>query len=103
MSRQRDIKPDSGAANPELLRTLVPEHGRTAFVDEHPDTRGKESYVTGSDEVVTRRLSDKSVHRLVKVTVAPVVPMGKLREMGWHSEISRDGNDWIVGEARPSR
>jgi 2-polyprenyl-3-methyl-5-hydroxy-6-metoxy-1,4-benzoquinol methylase len=85
-----------------LLRGLVTEQGRVLFVDEHPDVRHKESYAAGSDEIVQRRLSDGSEHRLVKVFIHPGQLRARLHKLGWQSHIRRDGDDWVAGEARPA-
>jgi len=83
------------------LRGLVTGQGRVLFVDEHPDVRGKEAYAAGSAEIIHRRLGDGSEHRLVKVFIHPGQLRARLRQLGWHSRIRRDGNDWVIGEARP--
>jgi 2-polyprenyl-3-methyl-5-hydroxy-6-metoxy-1,4-benzoquinol methylase len=84
------------------LRGLVAGRGRVLFVDEHPDVRGKEAYEAGSAEVVHRRLGDGSEYRLVKVFADPGQLRARLRQLGWHSRIRRDGDDWVIGEARPA-
>lgn len=84
------------------LQGLVAGHGRVLFVDEHPDVRGKEAYEAGSSEIIHRQLADGSQHRLVKVFVHPGQLRARLRQLGWHSRIRRDGNDWVIGEARPA-
>jgi 2-polyprenyl-3-methyl-5-hydroxy-6-metoxy-1,4-benzoquinol methylase len=84
------------------LRGLVAGPGRVLFVDEHPDVYGKEAYVAGSDEIIRRRLGDGSEHRLVKVFVHPGQLRARLHQLGWQSCIGRDGNDWVIGEARPA-
>ena len=83
------------------LSGLVTEHGRVLFVDEHPDVRGKETYAAGSDEIIRRRLGDGSEHCLIKVFIDPGQLRARLRQLGWQSRIRRDGNDWVIGEARP--
>jgi len=82
------------------LRGLVAGQGRVLFVDEHPDVRGKEDYEPGSDEIIRRRLGDGSQHRLVKVFIHPGQMQARLRQLGWQSRIRRDGDDWVIGEAR---
>jgi len=82
------------------LRGLVTGQGRVLFVDEHPDVRGKEDYEPGSDEIIRRRLGDGSQHRLVKVFIHPGQMQARLRQLGWQSHIRRDGDDWVIGEAR---
>jgi 2-polyprenyl-3-methyl-5-hydroxy-6-metoxy-1,4-benzoquinol methylase len=85
-----------------LLRGLLTGRGRVLFVDEHPDVRGKEAYVAGSTDVIERRLSDGSGHRLVKVFIDPGQLRDRLRDLGWRVSVNRDGSDWVVGEAHPA-
>jgi hypothetical protein len=68
-----------------------------------PDVRGKEAYVAGSTDVIERRLSDGSGHRLVKVFIDPGQLPDRLRDLGWRVSVNRDGSDWVVGEAHPAR
>lgn len=84
------------------LRVLVPGHGRVLLVDEHPGERGKEAYAAGSDEIIHRRLADGSEHRLVKVFIRPGQLQARLHQLGWQARIRPDGNDWVIGEARPA-
>lgn len=84
------------------LRGLVAEHGRVLLADEHLDVRGKEAYAAGSDEIIQRRLGDGSEHRLVKVFIHPGQLSARLHQLGWQSHIRPDGNDWVLGEARPA-
>jgi 2-polyprenyl-3-methyl-5-hydroxy-6-metoxy-1,4-benzoquinol methylase len=84
------------------LRGLVTGQGRVLFVDEHRDVRGKEAYEAGSAEIIHRRLTDGSEYRLVKVFIHPGRLRARLRQLGWQSHIRRDGNDWVIGEARPT-
>lgn len=83
------------------LRGLVDEGGRVLLVDEHSDVRGKEDYLAGSDEVVRRRLTDGSEYRLVKIFIRPAELRARLGQLGWQSQIRRDGRDWVICEARP--
>ena len=83
------------------LRGLATGQGRVLFVDEHPDVRGKETYAAGSGEIIHRRLADGSEHRLVKVFIHPAQLQARLHQIGWQNRIRRDGNDWVIGEARP--
>ena len=64
--------------------------------------RGKEAYEAGSAEIVHRRLGDGSEYRLVKVFADPGQLRARLRQLGWHSSIRRDGTDWVIGETRPA-
>jgi 2-polyprenyl-3-methyl-5-hydroxy-6-metoxy-1,4-benzoquinol methylase len=84
-----------------LLRGALTERGRVLFVDEHSDVRSKETYVTGSAEVIERYLADGSVHHLVKAFVDPARLTDQLHRLGWHVSLSRDGSDWVIGEASP--
>jgi hypothetical protein len=54
----------------------------------------------GRDEVVERRLADGSTFRVIKNFVDPTGLEDRLRGLGLDCEIRRDGNDWVVGEAR---
>jgi demethylmenaquinone methyltransferase/2-methoxy-6-polyprenyl-1,4-benzoquinol methylase len=84
-----------------LLRPLLADRGRVLFIDEHIDVRDKETYLTGSDEIVERRLRDGSTFRVVKNFVDPAMLERRLRGIGWECRIRRDGPDWVSGEARP--
>jgi demethylmenaquinone methyltransferase/2-methoxy-6-polyprenyl-1,4-benzoquinol methylase len=83
------------------LRRLLTEGGRVLFIDEHIDLRDKETYMTGGDEIVERRLQDGSRYRVVKNFVDPDRLERRLRGIGWDCRIRRDGGDWVSGEARP--
>jgi demethylmenaquinone methyltransferase/2-methoxy-6-polyprenyl-1,4-benzoquinol methylase len=84
-----------------MQRGLLAEGGRVLFVDEHADERDKETYLTG--EIVERQLRDGSKHRIVKNFVDPALLLARLRGIGWHCQIRRDGSDWVwvCGEAHP--
>ncbi len=84
------------------LATLLAEGGRVVFVDEHVDEIGKERYVPGSDEVITRTLSDGSRFSIVKNFLDPDRVAERLAALGWTCRIARDGPDWVVGEATPA-
>jgi 2-polyprenyl-3-methyl-5-hydroxy-6-metoxy-1,4-benzoquinol methylase len=86
----------------QLLRRLLVVGGRVLFIDEHVDVRDKESYVSGRDEIVERRLRDGETFRVIKNFVDPQRLEARLRGMGWDCEVRRDGSDWICGEARPA-
>jgi 2-polyprenyl-3-methyl-5-hydroxy-6-metoxy-1,4-benzoquinol methylase len=85
------------------LRDLLTADGRVLFIDEHVDERGKEDYLAGRDDVVRRRLLDGSTFRVVKNFVDPRRLEARLRAAGWECVVSRDGADWVLGEARPAR
>jgi 2-polyprenyl-3-methyl-5-hydroxy-6-metoxy-1,4-benzoquinol methylase len=84
----------------QLLERLLAQNGRVLFIDEHVDERGKEAYLAGRDEVVERQLADGSTFRVIKNFVDPTGLEDRLRGLGWDCVIRRDGNDWVVGEAR---
>ena len=85
-----------------LLRRLLAEGGRVLFIDEHVAVREKEAYVAGRNELVERRLRDGRTFRIIKNFVDPELLEHRLGELGWESEIRRDGSDWVRGEARPA-
>ena len=85
-----------------MLRPLLAEPGRVLFIDEHVDEQHKEAYVPGAEEIVERRLKDGRTFQIVKNFVDPQALQDRLREIGWESDIRRDGSDWIYGEAHPA-
>jgi 2-polyprenyl-3-methyl-5-hydroxy-6-metoxy-1,4-benzoquinol methylase len=86
----------------QMLRRLLVVGGRVLFIDEHVETRSKESYVAGRDEIVERRLNDGQTFRIVKNFLDPQLLEAWLRERSWECEVRRDGIDWVCGEARPA-
>ena len=84
----------------QLLRNLLAGNGRVLFIDEHIDERGKETYVTGRDEVVERQLRDGSTFRVIKNFVNPQELELRLRRLGWDCTIRRASSRWVYGEAR---
>ena len=84
----------------QLLGGLLAAGGRVLFIDEHVDERPKEAYVEGREEIVERQLNDGSTFRIVKNFVNPEQLTERLHLLGWDCVVRRDGNDWIVGEAR---
>jgi demethylmenaquinone methyltransferase/2-methoxy-6-polyprenyl-1,4-benzoquinol methylase len=86
-----------------LLAQWLAPGGRVLFVDEHVDVREKESYVAGEVEIIERRLGDGRTYRIVKVFVDPEGLEAMLRPIGWQCRLRRDGDDWVVGEARPGQ
>lgn len=84
------------------LRGRLAPGGRVLFIDEHRDVRDKETYLSGSDEIIERRLQDGSTFRIVKNFIDPPQLERRLRDIGWYCRIRRDGDDWIAGEARPA-
>ncbi|MEV6967780.1 class I SAM-dependent methyltransferase [Hamadaea sp. NPDC051192] len=93
------VPPERFGAFWDSLRPMLADGGRVLFLDEHVDERGKESYLR--EGVVERRLSDGSTFRVVKYFVEPDDMTARLRELGWECDIQRDGDDWVLGEARP--
>jgi demethylmenaquinone methyltransferase/2-methoxy-6-polyprenyl-1,4-benzoquinol methylase len=87
-----------------MLRGLLATGGRVLFVDEPIELRDKETYLSGSEEIVERQLRDGSTFRLVKNFVDPESLERRLRGLGWTCRTWRDDDDWvwICGEARPS-
>lgn len=85
----------------QLLANLLADGGRVLFIDEHVDERGKEVYAAGRDDIVERRLRDGSTFRVIKNFVDPDELESRLRQLGWHCAIRRDGTDWVYGEASP--
>ncbi|WP_433606395.1 class I SAM-dependent methyltransferase [Dactylosporangium sp. CA-139114] len=81
-----------------LVRDRLAPGGRVLFVDEHVDEQAKEAFV--GDEVVERRLADGRTFRIVKHFVDPAALRDRLDGLGWECRIERDGDDWILGEAR---
>jgi 2-polyprenyl-3-methyl-5-hydroxy-6-metoxy-1,4-benzoquinol methylase len=86
----------------QLLGRLLAGNGRVLFIDEHVDERGKETYITGSDDVVERRLRDGSTFRVIKTFVDPETLEPRLRRLGWDCTIRRVTARWVYGEARPA-
>ncbi len=84
------------------LSTLLTEHGRVLFIDEHVDEREKETYLEDRDEIVERRLTDGTPFHIVKNFIDPPDLQRRLHDLGWHCTIGRAGPDWIHGEARPT-
>lgn len=83
------------------LEGLLADDGRVLFIDEHVDARDKETYLPGEDEIVERRLLDGSRFLIVKKFVDPDELTRQLAAIGWDCRIRRDGDDWVLGEARP--
>ncbi len=83
------------------LRSWLSPGGRVAFVDEPAWQAAKEEPSTAGPETVRRALRDGSTHRLVKVYLEPDELAARLATLGWAAEIRPDGDDWLVGQARP--
>jgi 2-polyprenyl-3-methyl-5-hydroxy-6-metoxy-1,4-benzoquinol methylase len=86
-----------------LLRGLLAAGGRVLFIDEHVESRDKETYLPGGDEIVERQLQDGSRYRIVKNFVDPERLERRLRGLGWKCRMWQDVSDWVwvCGEARP--
>lgn len=84
-----------------LLRGALASNGRVLFVDDQPAAADLETYLTGSGEVVERRLRDGTRHRLIKVVRSPPELTRQLTRLGWRATITQSG-DWLVGRARPT-
>lgn len=87
----------------QSLGGLLSEDGRVLFIDEHVDEQQKETYATGQEEIVERRLRDGRAFRVIKNFVDPDGMERRLRRLGWDCVIRRDGGDWVCGEARLRR
>ncbi len=85
-----------------VVRRALASDGRVLFVDEQPAAAGREIYVAGSGEVVERRLRDGTRHRLIKLVRDPPDLTRQLTQLGWRAAITRSGQDWLLGEARPA-
>ncbi|NUR48716.1 MAG: class I SAM-dependent methyltransferase [Hamadaea sp.] len=94
------VPPDRFGPFWDSLRPMLADGGRVLFLDEHVDEQGKESFV--HDGVVERRLTDGSTFRVVKHFLEPAELTARLRGLGWECTIRRDGDDWVLGEARPT-
>jgi 2-polyprenyl-3-methyl-5-hydroxy-6-metoxy-1,4-benzoquinol methylase len=86
-----------------LLAGLLADGGRVLFIDEHVDERGKEAFIFDRDEIVERQLRDGSTFRVIKNFVDPDDLETRLRGLGWHCVIRREGADWVYGQARLAR
>lgn len=80
----------------EVARALAPG-GRVLLVDEHSGVHPGEQYDDGNPEISTRRLTDGSEHRMIKVFVDADELGARLSRLGWHSSFEID-EDWVIGE-----
>jgi hypothetical protein len=87
----------------QLLGILLTANGRVLFIDEHVDEQPKEIYAADAAEIVVRQLHDGSEYHIVKSFVDPEQLSARLGQLGWRCRVSRDGRDWVVGEAQPLR
>jgi len=74
--------------------------GEVIFVDEHVSQASHEQ-PTADPELVTRDLSDGTQHQVVKVFLDPPRLTARLDALGWDCELEVDGEDWVIGRARP--
>jgi 2-polyprenyl-3-methyl-5-hydroxy-6-metoxy-1,4-benzoquinol methylase len=79
---------------------MLVDDGRAIFVDEQLSGAVHESYLAGSTEIVERRLTDGSAHRIVKVFRGPTDLAARLADAGWHARVEPVGDDWLIGDAR---
>ena len=59
-----------------------------------------EAYLADSTEIVERRLTDGSAHRIVKVYRGPADLEERLARAGWQARVEPVGADWLIGDAR---
>ena len=85
-----------------VVRSALAEGGRVLFADDQPAAADRENYVAGSAELVERRLTDGTRHRLIKVARDPGDLTRQLTQLGWQPDIRPSGQDWLLGEARPA-
>ena len=85
-----------------VVRRALASDGRVLFVDDQPAAAGRETYVAGSGEVVERLLRDGPRHRLIKAVRDHRNLTRQLTQLGWQAAIRRSGQDWLLGEARPT-
>jgi len=85
-----------------VVRSALASDGRVLFVDDQPAAAGRETYVAGSDEVVERHLQDGTRHRLIKLVRNHPDLTRQPTQLGWQAAISRSGEDWLLGQARPA-
>ena len=83
-----------------MLRQSLTATGEVIFVDEHVSQASHEQ-PTADPELVTRDLSDGTQHQVVKVFLDPPRLAARLDALGWDCELKVDGEDWVIGRARP--
>ena len=83
-----------------MLRQSLTPAGEVIFVDEHVSQASHEQ-PTADPELVTRCLSDGTRHQVVKVFLDPPRLAAHLDTLGWDCELKVDGEDWVIGRARP--
>jgi SAM-dependent methyltransferase len=85
-----------------IARALAPG-GRAVFVDEPINGGSREAFVGDSGEIVERRLSDGSSHRVVRVFWDPPELQERLAGMGWRAQVRTVSQKWMVGQAWDDR
>jgi 2-polyprenyl-3-methyl-5-hydroxy-6-metoxy-1,4-benzoquinol methylase len=83
-----------------MLRESLTPAGEVIFVDEHV-SQAQHEQPTADPELVTRGLSDGTRHHVVKVFLDPPRLAAHLDTLGWDCELKMDGEDWVIGRARP--
>jgi SAM-dependent methyltransferase len=83
-----------------VVRDTLVDGGRAIFVDEQVSGAVHESYLADSTEIVERRLTDGSAHRIVKVYRGPADLVERLARAGWQARVEPVGADWLIGDAR---
>jgi 2-polyprenyl-3-methyl-5-hydroxy-6-metoxy-1,4-benzoquinol methylase len=83
-----------------MLRQSLTPTGEVFFVDEHVSQASHEQ-PTADPELVTRGLSDGTRHQVVKVFLDPPRLAARLDALGWDCDLAVDGEDWVIGRARP--
>lgn len=86
------------------VRTALAPEGRVFFVDSLPDRASQASGHSLPEPgglVVTRRLNDGSVHRIVKRFFVPGELEGELRERGFAVQVRTSGDFFLYGVGAP--
>jgi SAM-dependent methyltransferase len=73
------------------LAVLLAPGGRVLFVDEGHHDLWEEAWVDRDAGIVSRPLTDGSVHRAVKVLWRPEQLAQRLRELGWNPSVKAEG------------
>jgi demethylmenaquinone methyltransferase/2-methoxy-6-polyprenyl-1,4-benzoquinol methylase len=85
-----------------LQRCLAPA-GRVFFVDETRHGLWDEDYIGGRGSTLVRRLTDGSIHRVVKVLWMPDELETRLRELGWNVAVHGVGPFYWGAGTPPGR
>jgi demethylmenaquinone methyltransferase/2-methoxy-6-polyprenyl-1,4-benzoquinol methylase len=86
-----------------LIAQALAPGGRAVFVDEPIHGGSREAFVGDSGEIVERRLSDGSSHRVVRVFWDPPELQERLTGMGWRAQVRAVSQKWMVGQAWDDR